>query len=108
MCTSTNTNCKHCAHTRQHITLCDAYKVKQESLRKFKGYNYKDCEDLKEAEVEVDAFDGGHDCPAEFRERMIRCGGSKGAKNEEKNGKKKQPDAAGEAEKEENGGCVGM
>jgi len=89
MCTSTSTKCKHCTHTRQHITLCDTYKAKQNSLPKVKGYNYKDCGDLKEVGVDVDAFDGEHDYPAEFRERMRRYGMTDSTKDEEKNGEKR-------------------
>lgn len=58
--------------------------------------------------MEVYAFDRGHDCPAKFRERTRRYGGSESARDEGENGKKEEPLAAGEGEKEEKGGCVGM
>ncbi|KAG4437530.1 hypothetical protein IFR05_007002, partial [Cadophora sp. M221] len=64
MCTTLSTACQYCAHTHLLITLCDRHKSKQDSLGAGHGYNHRKCDDLKESEREVDAFDRGHECPA--------------------------------------------
>ncbi|KAK0104450.1 hypothetical protein ONS95_004739 [Cadophora gregata] len=81
--------------------LCDDHKEKQDSLQK--GYNYVECGDLKEIDVDVDALDNEHVCQA----RLTARGGSEWTSESvvEEEEEVKEPEIANEKKK---GGCVGM